>query len=70
MVRPRSTPLLKLGDCVRIRRSTGLRGLIVELRGPLGPHGAQIYRVRVERDPEPAFIEVREDQLEPLPAGG
>jgi hypothetical protein len=58
--------LFKLGDWVKIRHFQ-LPGRIVELRGPLGPGGAQIYRVRVRRKPSPAYIEVREDQLIPLP---
>jgi hypothetical protein len=58
---------LKLGDRVRILHSTGMKGRIVELRGPLGPGGAQIYRVQYQRKPKPAYIEVREDQLELLP---
>ena len=59
--------LLKLGDRVRIRNYSGKVGRIAELRGPLGPDGAQIYRVLVRRKPQPAYIEVREDQLEALP---
>ncbi|AWM38673.1 hypothetical protein GobsT_31390 [Gemmata obscuriglobus] len=55
-----------LGDRVKIRYSAGMKGRIVELRGPLGPGGAQIYRVRVGRKPNPAYVEVREDQLEVL----
>ncbi len=62
------TALLQLGDRVRIRLSGGLRGKIVELRGPLGPGGAQVYRVLVRRKPEPKYIELREDQLELVPA--
>jgi hypothetical protein len=62
-----SPPLLKLGDRVKIRLSGGMRGRIVELRGPLGPGGVQIYRVGVKRKPKPHFIEVREDQLVPIP---
>jgi hypothetical protein len=58
---------LKLGDLVKIRHSN-LRGRIVELRGPLGPGGAQIYRVRFRGKPNPAYIEVREDQLVLIPA--
>jgi hypothetical protein len=58
----------KLGDRVQIRQSGDLRGRIVELRGPLGPGGTQIYRVRVRRKPTPAYIEVREDQILLLPA--
>jgi hypothetical protein len=60
-------PRFKYGDRVSIRYSD-MKGPIVELRGPLGPGGAQIYRVRVRRKPRPAYIEVREDQLELLPA--
>ena len=59
--------VFKLGDRVHIRRSGGLRGRIVELRGPLGPGGAQIYRVMYRRRPRPAYIEVREDQLVLIP---
>src|SRR5262249_35104779 len=57
----------KLGDRVKIRLSGGMRGRIVELRGPLGPGGAQIYRVCVRRKPKPVYIEVREDQLILIP---
>lgn len=58
----------KVGDRVKIRLSP-LVGRIVELRGPLGPKGVQVYRVRWRGKPRPAYIEVREDQLEPIPAG-
>jgi hypothetical protein len=58
---------LKLGDLVKIRHSGYLPGRIVELRGPLGPRGMQIYRVRVRRKPRPTYIEVREDQLVLIP---
>ncbi len=66
MAKQKLTPLLKLGDRVRILRSRGLRGRIVELWGPLGPGGVQVYRVRVRRKPKPVYIDVREDQLEPI----
>jgi hypothetical protein len=62
---PNSTPTepLPVGTRVKIRHS-GLRvGKIVEYRGALGPGGARIYRVRVRPKPNPAYIEVREDQL-------
>jgi hypothetical protein len=58
-----SPPRFKLGDRVRIRYWGFPNCRIVELRGPLGPGGAQIYRVRYRRKPSPAYIEVREDQL-------
>jgi hypothetical protein len=67
MAKQQSTPLLKLGDRVRILHSTNQQGRIVELCGPLGPNGAQIYRVRVQRKPKPAYIELREDQLVLIP---
>jgi hypothetical protein len=59
-----SQPLVKVGDRVRIRHASGLSGRVVELRGPLGPGGAQIDRIRVRKKPTPAYVEVREDQLE------
>jgi hypothetical protein len=59
-------PTLKLGDRVKIRHS-GWKGPIVELRGPLGPGGAYVYRVQIRRKPEPMFIEVLEKQLIVLP---
>lgn len=64
--KPAAAPF-HLGDLVKVRLSAGLRGRIVELRGPLGPDGAQIYRVQIRRKPKPAFIELREDQLEIVP---
>jgi hypothetical protein len=69
MAPKKPTEPLKLGDRVKIRHSADLRGRIVELRGPLGPGGVQIYRVRVRRKPKPTYIELREDQLVLIPAG-
>ena len=59
----------KLGDRVRILRSKFPPGRIIELRGPLGPGGAEIYRVRIWRKPRPHDIEVLGDQLEAILAG-
>jgi hypothetical protein len=67
MAKPPTLPSWKLGDRVRILDSD-LRGRIVELRGPLGPGGTQIYRVRLRLRPHPSYIEVREDQLERIPS--
>jgi hypothetical protein len=66
MIEKRDGVTFKLGDRVKIRLSQ-LRGRIVELRGPFGPGGAQMYRVRVRRKPTPAYVDVREDQLVLLP---
>jgi hypothetical protein len=63
-----TAPLFKLWDLVKIRHSEWI-GPIVELRGALGPGGAQIYRVRYRGKPRPAYVEVREDQLIPIPPG-
>ena len=62
-----SKPLLQLGDRVRIRFGNGMRGRIVELRGPLAPGGGQVYRVRISRRIRPTVIDFREDQLILLP---
>ena len=60
---------IKLGDRVKIRDAPTLIGRVVEVRGPLGPKGEQVYRIRLWRRPKPAYIEVLEEQLEPVPAG-
>lgn len=54
---------IKLGTLVRIRNSRYGRARVAEYRGPLGPTGARIYRVQVQKKP-PTYTEVREDQLE------
>jgi hypothetical protein len=62
MATRKSSQPWKAGDRVRIRYSE-FRGRIVEERGPLGPGGILIYRVRIPHKPKPIYIEVREDQL-------
>jgi hypothetical protein len=57
---------LKVGTVVKIRNSGYHRAKIAEFRGPLGPKGARVYRVLVERKPRRVYIEVLEDQLEVL----
>ncbi len=54
----------KLGAKVRIKNYQGPAGKIVELRGPLGPNGIDIYRVAIPMKPGISLIEVRENQLE------
>ena len=58
---------LKIGTVVKISGSGYARAKIAEVRGLLGPKGARVYRVLVQRKPRPVYIEVREDQLEVLP---
>jgi hypothetical protein len=55
---------LKVGTVVKILHSGFTPGPIVEFRGPLGPGGMNIYRIRIRKKPRPGYIEVREDQLE------
>jgi len=58
---------LKVGTYVKIRHTNFARTRIVEYRGRLGPGGARVYRVRYRGKPNPAYIEVCEDQLEVVP---
>ena len=65
-------PLFNLGDRVKVHHSRGTRARIVELRGPIGPGGVQVYRIVVRRKtpgtrPTRTFIDVTEDQLELIP---
>ena len=57
---------LEVGTIVKILKSGYSRARIAEYRGPLGPKGARVYRVLVQKKPRPVYIEVREDQLEVL----
>ena len=53
----------KVGDRVNIKYYRGGVGRIIEYRGLLGPGGAPIFRVLVQRKPSRVHIEVRADQL-------
>ena len=46
-----------------IYHTSGVTGEVIELRGPIGPRDMQIYRLEIHQEPEPAYVEVREDQL-------
>jgi hypothetical protein len=69
MTTQNTTEPLKVGALVTIRNSRYGPARIVEYRGPLGPGGARIYRVRVRGKPNPAYVEFREDQLVVIPTG-
>lgn len=56
-----SVPEFAIGDRVEVKYFAP--GVITELRGPLGPNGAQVYRVRYGIKPSKAFIEVLGSQL-------
>lgn len=53
------------GTLVEVLDSGFKRAKVAEYRGPLGPKGARIYRILVQRKPA-LFMEVREDQLRVL----
>jgi hypothetical protein len=59
-------PVFAVGDRVEIMHFGP--GKITELRGPLGPGGAQVYRVAYRLKPRPAYIEVLGSQLRPADA--
>jgi hypothetical protein len=61
-------PTFKLGDYVRIRHTSWPRARIVELRGPLGPGGVEIYRVRIGPKRDRFYGEFRGDLLELIPS--
>jgi hypothetical protein len=63
-------PLPKIGDRVKILHASEVYGRVVELRGPLGPGGAQVYRIMVRKKPKPSYVEVRADQLEVVTGQG
>ena len=68
MATPNLLEPLKVGTVVRVINSGYGKARVAEFRGPLGPNGARVYRVRVQKKPRPVYIEVREDQLEVLHA--
>ena len=63
----KDSPAFKVGDMVKIRHSGFKRAKVVELWGPLGPGGVQVYRVIVRRKPTPMYIDLMEDQLTLIP---
>jgi hypothetical protein len=67
MARLESTPRFNLGDRVTVRYYPHWRGRIVEMRGGLGPGGAQVYRVRFPDKPKPRYVELPENLLILLP---
>jgi hypothetical protein len=66
MPAPNIVEPFKPGTVVKIMNSGFRRAKIAEYRGPLGPKGARVYRVLVQKKPRPMYVEVLEDQLELL----
>lgn len=59
-----------VGTRVVIKYLGGIVGKVVEIRGPLGPGGAMVYRVRSGRRPHRSEVELMEHQFEAIPAAG
>lgn len=54
----------KVGDVVAFHfGSQEVQALVIEDRGRLGVKGRRLYRIRLERDPEPIEFEMPEDDL-------
>jgi hypothetical protein len=68
--RAKAVATFNLGDRVKIKDYAGKVGRIVELRGALGPGGASVYRVLVQRKPTASYIELLDSQLEAIPRTG
>ncbi len=64
---PSASGTFNLGNRVRIKNYAGKLGKVVELRGALGPNGAPVYRVQMNRKPVATFIELLGNQLELVP---
>jgi hypothetical protein len=54
----------KVGDKVRIPFGTRPVGTVTEVTVSPTQAGRVLYRVRVPMDPEPLWMEVREDEIE------
>lgn len=67
---PEAVVSFRIGDRVRIKNYAGKLGRITEFRGPLGPGGAPVYRVLVQKKPTISYIELLGDQLEYVPKKG
>jgi hypothetical protein len=65
-IKPDAEPL-QVGTFVKLLYTDFERVKIIEYRGPLGPGGMRIYRVRVSLKPKPLIADVREDQIVVIP---
>jgi hypothetical protein len=60
----RKPALYAIGDRLRLKQGQPLVGTVSEVRHTHSPEGHNFYRVRVPMDPEPLWLEVREDEVE------
>jgi hypothetical protein len=66
-------PRFHRGDRVKLRHFGATSTRVVEVCGPIGPGGVQVYRIVVVRKvpgtrPIRTYFAVMEDQIEPIPA--
>lgn len=59
-------PSYQIGDKVQMKFPTRFVGTIVEARGTYSPNGHVLYRVHIPMDPEPLFLELREEEIEKI----
>jgi hypothetical protein len=59
-------PRYKIGEKVRVKFGAGFVGTVAEARGTYSPDGNVLYRVYVPMDPEPLWLLLREDAVEPV----
>jgi hypothetical protein len=64
------TESFKVGDLVKIPHYGGQTARVVELWGPLGPGGVQVYRVRVRGRQKPVYIDLPRGPVGAPPARG
>lgn len=53
----------RLGDRVQISNFPGMKGRIIEFRGPLGHKGRELYGVELEYSDYTSYIEVPREDL-------
>lgn len=60
---PDQTRQPRLGDRVQIAGLSGMRGRIIEFRGPLGHKGQQVFGVELQYSDHTGYTEVTRDQF-------
>ena len=55
--------VFQLGDIVVVKLHPEIRAKVIELRGPLGPNGEQVYRIRFSKRFMRRQAEVLPEQL-------
>jgi hypothetical protein len=56
--------IYKIGDKVQLRFAGRLIGAVTEVREPMAPSEQVRYSIRIPMDPEPLWLEVRQDEVD------